>query len=268
LTNAPTLLESAIAFATRHELRGSTRLSRITRGAYPITLTRVRTTDGLTFAVDPDSFLDRFILKEGYYEREVLDAILAHLPAGGVFWDVGANAGLHAVTVKTLHPKATVVAFEPAPLTAARLCFNAEMNGAELRLMTVGLGAAPAYLDFSIIQHGNSGLSSFRPWDDSTYETTMRCRVESGDALIAAGVQPAPDVIKIDVEDYELEVLRGLSAWLAAPGTKAIIFESMPAKYSALTALCLERGFTINALAPANPAEHDMPMNFIAQRGT
>ena len=50
-----------------------------------------------------------------YYQREVLDAILASLRDDGVLWDVGANVGLHVITAKRLRPQETVVAFEPAP---------------------------------------------------------------------------------------------------------------------------------------------------------
>jgi glycosyltransferase involved in cell wall biosynthesis len=113
-----------IAFSARHRIRGGVRARKLLRGPYPISLIRARTLHGL--ALDPESHLDSIVLRDGYYEKPILDAIMAHLPTDGVLWDVGANVGIHSVTAKHLCPTATVVAFEPVPFTAARLTLNAE----------------------------------------------------------------------------------------------------------------------------------------------
>ena len=89
------------------------------------------------FALDPESYLEWFIFKNGYYEREVLDAALRHLPEHGVFWDVGANIGLHALTIKRLRPDVSVYAFEPVPFTAARFLLNQSLARAEVELFPI-----------------------------------------------------------------------------------------------------------------------------------
>ena len=83
--------------------------------------------------------MDKSFLNGSYYEREVLDAILANLGCDGVLWDVGANAGFHSVTTKHLRPDATVIAFEPVPFVAFRLMMNAELNGLDIRLLPIAL---------------------------------------------------------------------------------------------------------------------------------
>ena len=110
-----TPLDTVVAFASRRRLRGAARLRRILRGHHEVTLTRVRTVDGLLFDLDVENVMDYAVLDHGYYEREVIDAIIRSLTPNGVLWDVGSNIGLHAITAKHLRSDATVVAFEPAP---------------------------------------------------------------------------------------------------------------------------------------------------------
>lgn len=212
------------------------------------------------------------MLDHGYYEREVLEAILHCLPDGGVLWDVGANIGLHAITVKRRRPNARVVAFEPAPHTAARLMSNAKLNSADVQVVTSALSDARRLAELSIVTRGNSGLTSLRPWPDVRYEATIMCPCERADGLIGAGAVPAPNVVKLDVEGCEAEVLRGFGDLLAAPGLTAIIFEApgafaeRPDAYP-VSAILGRGGFHVRALAPAHPTEKSVPTNFLATRG-
>lgn len=67
-------------------------------------------------ALDPSDYIDSFIIKEGYYESEVFDALASRLQSSNdVVWDVGANIGIHSLTMAKLNPGLTVVCFEPNP---------------------------------------------------------------------------------------------------------------------------------------------------------
>lgn len=260
----PSLLESAVIFAARHQLRGRSRLARLARGAHPVTLVRINTRDGLTFAVDPEGYMDGWILREGYYEREVLDTILAQLPQNGVLWDVGANVGLHAITVKALRPDVTVIAFEPVPFAAARFLYNLELNGSTVQLLPVALGDSEGYFPMSIQIRGNTGQSSLAPRPDYSYEAVITCRVDRGDALIAAGIVPAPDVLKLDVEGFEPQALAGLRDTLVARRTRAVVFESCsPDEFDAARGPLEASGYEI---APVTPSATVAPTNFVALR--
>jgi len=82
---------------------------------------RQRSLHGLIFELQPHEYIDAIVLREGYYEPEVIDALRPFLRPGAVFWDVGANIGLHTVTAACLAPGSQVVAFEPNPAVFARL---------------------------------------------------------------------------------------------------------------------------------------------------
>ena len=63
------------------------------------------------------------------YDREELDFLRAHPPAGGVFVDVGANVGTYAVVLaRHVGERGKVIAVEPHPVTRARLAFNARVR--------------------------------------------------------------------------------------------------------------------------------------------
>lgn len=256
------LIEQLLA----HRFRGLGRLRSMLRGPYPVTLVRVQTRDGIELALDPKSWIDFFIIRDGYYEREVLDAILAHLPSHGVLWDVGANIGLHALSAKHFRPDIVCVAFEPVPFTAARLMINTELSSLAVELLPISLGETPGYAPMSVKLRGNSGLSSLRPWGNVSYDSAFLCRVESGDALVAAGSIQAPNVIKMDVEGSELAVLTGLTNLLGCSDLKAVIFESDGELLPDISHILRAHRFLVEPLAPANPLEVCKPVNYLAAR--
>lgn len=257
-----TWLDRLIIFGARHKLRGSARMRSLLRGAYPISLARIQTVHGLTLAIDPESYIDDIILRQGYYELPVLNAILEYLPENGVLWDIGANEGIHCITAKHLRPGATVVAFEPVPFIAARLALNAELNNTDIRLITAALGCASGYADMSVKIRGNSGLSSLKPWTTINYDSKVTCRVERADSLLSDGTVRQPNVIKVDVEGTELDVLHGFGDSLDAPSLKAIIFEGEECRED-FSNMLSSKGFTIK---PLHQSGEERLINFIALR--
>ncbi len=266
-----TALDTVVAFASRRRLRGAARLRRMLRGHHAVALTRVRTCDGLLFDLDVENVLDLAVLDHGYYEREVIDALVAHLPDNGVLWDVGANVGLHAITAKRLRQGATVVAFEPSPHSATRLIANAELNDAAVRVVTTALSDTNGVSELSIVTRGNSGLTSLRPWPDVRYEHTIMCPCTRADSLVVSGTLPTPNVVKLDVEGFEVEVLRGFGEVLASPALTALVFEAPGASAEApplfpVFDLLAQAGFRIEPLSPAHTTEKSVATNFLATR--
>ena len=266
-----TPLDTVVAFASRRRLRGAARLRRILRGHHEVTLTRVRTVDGLLFDLDVENVMDYAVLDHGYYEREVIDAIIGSLTPNGVLWDVGSNIGLHAITAKHLRSDTTVVAFEPAPHTAARLIANASLNGVDVQVVTAALADTDGVARLSIVTRGNNGLSSLRPWPDVHYDGAILCPCVRAEALVADRALPTPTVVKLDVEGFEAEVLRGFGSLLSGDALRSVVFEAPgnaatePQHYPVF-GLLTEAGFTITPLAPAHSTEKSVATNFIATK--
>jgi FkbM family methyltransferase len=132
---------------------------------------------------------------------------------GDICFDVGANVGNRIKPLLSIGAK--VVAIEPQ-----EKCFNYLKSkfGRQIRLVGKGLGAAPAVKDFHL--SADTTISSFSDewinavkdthrFQEKKWDQTVQVEMTTADELVATYGKPA--FIKIDVEGYELEVLKGLS---------------------------------------------------------
>jgi FkbM family methyltransferase len=133
-------------------------------------------------------------------EQEVL---LKHSPKGGVFYDVGANAGFHAMIVaRAVGSTGCVYAFEPTPSSAARLRDNAERNSFEnVHVVETAISGIDGEIPFSV--HGPlSLLNSVRTDQAGEKVTVHSLRLDT----FCANHRP-PNLMLIDVEGSEIEAL-------------------------------------------------------------
>jgi FkbM family methyltransferase len=130
--------------------------------------------------------MDQQILRDGTWEPDVTAAIAAELPKDGVFWDVGANGGIHALTIKHARPDVRVIAFEPSPSTFTRLRVNARANQLEIEPYCVAVSDRRGYQQLSVVDAGNSGHDSLRPWEGVAYSGSFLCWFDTVVDLIAA----------------------------------------------------------------------------------
>src|SRR4051794_2619886 len=98
------------------------------------------------------------------YNVEELDFLRAHTPEGGVFVDVGANAGTYALPLaRHVGPSGRVIAVEPHPVMVARLAFNrAASASGNLVLIPAAAGDADGELMIET-DHENYGASHVHP---------------------------------------------------------------------------------------------------------
>jgi FkbM family methyltransferase len=126
--------------------------------------------------------------------------------------DVGAYSGVYALTAAKANPRAVVTAVEPNPLLAELARQNIDENGVANQVNLCQVAASDVEGIALLHTSERSGESSkgslvFEADGPSMTVTTKRL-----DDLIP---QPGPDLIKIDVEGFEVEVLRGASQSLA-----------------------------------------------------
>ena len=93
-----------------------------------------------------------------------LDFLRAHTPAGGVFVDVGANAGTYALPLaRHVGPNGRVIAVEPHPVMVARLAFNrAASASGNVVLVAAAAGDTDGELMIET-DHENYGASHVYP---------------------------------------------------------------------------------------------------------
>lgn len=151
-------------------------------------------------------------------------AMYAHLPDypemaawrrflgdGDLFVDVGANVGIYSILAAELGAES--IAIEPAPDTFALLRSNIELNGYRIRAIPAGAGSAEGQMRFT------SGKDCANLVDPQGPAEVQLLTVDSliGDRM-AGG-------LKVDVEGYEIEVLRGATKALGEKRIRLIQLE-------------------------------------------
>jgi FkbM family methyltransferase len=172
--------------------------------------------EGVHFSMYAEA--DDFIVNELYYglSHEALEFRLVKelVTAANHFIDVGANTGAFSAFASHVNPSLQIVAMEPHPVNFKRLLLNAAQNGKNIRCFQLAAGSNESTIQLTIpadeslsttasannlftknIIHGNSKLINVQ-------QTTL-------DNLLKPYTISSADLIKIDVEYYEPEVLKG-----------------------------------------------------------
>ena len=163
----------------------------------------------------------------GCWEPHVKKCIDELLTPGDVAIDVGANLGyFSAVMAQRVGATGQVWSFEPVPETYERLLIARDLNGFDnLTPLPFALAASegPMSIAYDARLTGNASLLSEVSVSDRVRRVEVRAHTLDG--LIASGVVTGlPALVKIDVEGFEFEVLKGAERTIEA-ARPAIIFE-------------------------------------------
>jgi FkbM family methyltransferase len=163
------------------------------------------------------------IVHRGDYEERFSRELLGAINAGDVVWDVGANIGHYAAQFAD-RGAANVVCFEPAPDAVAKLQHRfSESTGLNkrIRVVPVALGSQRATAAFAA--EGASPNNQIVAAANG--DATVEIQVYSGDGAQAELGLPPPNVIKIDVEGFELEVIQGMPGVLSSKALRSVFVE-------------------------------------------
>lgn len=126
-----------------------------------------------------------------------------------VVFDVGASQGLYSLSAVAAGAR-EVHAFEPHPAFAPMIAVNATASGLEnITAHNVALGESDGNANLFM---NESFVVSPSMTHQSGYATCRPVPVRSVDSLVSSGELPCPEVMKIDVEGFEGNVLRGMTS--------------------------------------------------------
>ncbi|TSJ35959.1 FkbM family methyltransferase [Mucilaginibacter corticis] len=164
-----------------------------------------------------DSKLAKLIYEQ--FEEAEKQFISNFLRPGDVFFDIGANIGLHSLyAAEALKDSGAIYAFEPTPVTFNRLRENVTLNHFQSMANTynMGLSNKKDKLNFHISNSGYDAWNSFANLQHVPLETSIQASVLRFDEFVTEHAVNYRQIalIKVDVEGWELPVLEGMGDFL------------------------------------------------------
>lgn len=148
--------------------------------------------------------------------RSEFQAIVSAAKEGGTLFDIGAHSGLISALFCAANPKNRVFSFEPSPVSYQRLSAICQLNrfGERMRVEQVGIGEKTETIEMLLDPVG--GFIQSQRFDHTMWASpqTIQVRLERiADAATRLNV--VPQFIKIDIEGYEYEAIKGSAEFLA-----------------------------------------------------
>lgn len=171
--------------------------------------------------------LENEIFYLGTYERGTISVMRQFLLPGENFVDVGANIGFISISAAQVLGEGTIWAFEPNPEAREILEKNIALNNIRnIKVLPYALGSSEGQGEIFInaIAHNRGGatlldIEKEKRKDGKTYSV----EIKRLDKLLPENFSLA--MIKIDVEGFEMEVLKGAEIWLRRKDAPALIVE-------------------------------------------
>lgn len=164
--------------------------------------------DNIKFKIflDPENNgVDRDIFTYKHYEPHILRAIRKNLDKDSIFLDIGGNIGQHSLFSSYFAKK--VYSFEPITRIYNQMLSSINMNNIfNVVPYNIGIGDENTSLDIfgSDINMGGSSLIT----SENRYKVQTVKIFKLDDVFDKIGIEKV-DLIKIDVEGFELQVLMG-----------------------------------------------------------
>ena len=161
------------------------------------------------------------------YNLEELSFLRAHLPAGGVFVDIGANVGTYAlVLARQVGANGTVIAVEPHPVTHARLKFNNQASGyVQTRLVAAAVSDSDGAV---MIETDGDNLGASHVVTGAATASAIEVPALRLKRILEEASAAKIDALKIDIEGFEDRAL--VPFFKEAPQTlwpRAVVIEHL-----------------------------------------
>ena len=206
--------------------------------------------------IGANKLIARLILGKGYetnYENKFINSI----NTGDFIWDIGANIGHYTkIFSGKVSDSGAVYAFEPSPTNFSKLKKNCELLD-NIFLFNFGLGEEEDKVSF---QQGEDSIGATSRIVETNIDG-IEVDIVVGIDLIKNKIAKAPNAIKIDVEGYEFEVIKGLGKYLSDPNLRLIGIEihfellkerGVESAPSLIEKTLVENGFNIDWTDPSH----------------
>jgi FkbM family methyltransferase len=171
---------------------------------------RVRNCHGVRLTIQPSDYIGRTIAFDGGFELDSIGLAERIMRSGGVFVDVGCHFGLYTLALGAL-PGVKCIAIDGSFAALARLQRNLQYNPTiQAQIVSCALSSENGIYCLEVAVDGNLGstrvatgdveASPGRFWVAGVTLQEVLCRLAPGKIKL----------LKLDVEGFELSVLKGL----------------------------------------------------------
>jgi FkbM family methyltransferase len=190
--------------------------------------------EGFFMDLDVSKKTQRQLFLNKTYEPHISAYIRRNLKPGDYFMDIGANVGYYTMIAAVLvGDRGRVVSFEPEKDNFSRIRHNTDINGFTrciLENMAISDKSGKAVLHINPLNEGGHSLNEFGFYNDSLerwpkeeierkfpameFEQEVACASIDDYMRENSLENPVPTVVKIDVEGFEMNVLKGMKILL------------------------------------------------------
>ena len=184
---------------------------------------------GQLMELDLADWSERFTYFLGrYYDLPTQLLLKEYLHEGDCVADIGANIGMISIYASHLvGRRGRVLAFEPNPLCCWRIESLIRKNRlSNVTLFQTALSSEAGTMELKVnpFHSGTATLSPLSLEDETAYSERIAVKIQRGDTVFEEC--PPVQLLKIDVEGFEVNVLRGckktLQKWMPAVVTEAV----------------------------------------------
>ena len=160
-------------------------------------------------------------------EGQLLQRLINVIQNKDVFYDIGAHIGIISLTASIFgkSKQLAVFAFEPHPETVQRLKENIVLNDVDIKVYQIAMGdyCGQTKLHVGNFGDGKNTIISSVLKD----EKFIKIPIITVDRFVHQG-HPTPNLVKIDVEGYEMNVLLGMEETLKNNSVRHLFIEVHP----------------------------------------
>lgn len=188
--------------------------------------------ESITLFLNKNDAVLNALLLLGLFEKAETTLFKKLLRPGMTFLDVGANIGYYsALAASLVGSGGTVIAMEPEPKNHALLLETTRANpGPKYHVYMTAASSTNRTSTFYVSREncGDNRLMGDHQSEEVTTWSTISVPCERIDTLLHQEKLPFPDVIKIDVQGFEADVIKGCDSLFAQKEHLSMMIEFWP----------------------------------------